>query len=375
MRPQSISSILHVVDTLAFGGLERVVTDLAIAQAAHGHRVQVFSIADTDGFRPVLEAAGVPVLVGGKRGTLDLGVLRALRRCVAEGDVDVVHTHNFVPNYYAVAATRLADRPLAIVNTCHNMGTRLRNRRLRWLYRWSLRHTGRIALVGRQVLASLVSMGVADPRKAVVVLNGVPVADRPGDRDQARDRLGIPRDALLLGCVGRLVELKNHAMLIDALPGLLAAHPALQAVIVGDGPLQAALQARIDALGLGVRVRLTGARDDVHALLPALDVFVLPSRTEGLSIALLEACAAGLAVVATDVGGNGEIIADGRTGRLVPSDDVPALQAALDALLQDPAGRSRLGAAAREWVRSHGSVDAMRQNYDTVYAEARDADR
>jgi glycosyltransferase involved in cell wall biosynthesis len=366
-------SVLHVVDTLAFGGLERVACDLAIAQAAHGHNVRVFSICETDGFRDALESAGIPVHVGGKRGTLDLDVLRGLRRCMADHAVEVVHTHNFVPNYYVVAATRLARRAPAIVNTCHNMGARLANQRLRWLYRWSLRHTARLALVGRQVRDRLVATGIADPRKSDVVLNGVAVPVVPGDRDAARARLGVPADALLVGCVGRLVELKNHALLVDALPGLLAAHPALHAVIVGDGPLQGALQARIDDAGLGARVKLAGARADVQALLPALDVFVLPSRTEGLSIALLEACAAGLAVVATDVGGNPEIVADGRTGRLVPSDDLPALQSALHALLQDAGERARLGSAARDWVRAHGSVDAMRQNYDLVYAKACDA--
>lgn len=373
MGMHPLSRILHVVDTLAYGGLERVVSDLAIAQSAHGHRVEVFSINATDGFRATLEAAGVPVRVGGKRGTFDLRVLRALRRCIVDGRVDTVHTHNFVPSYYAVAATRLLAKPPAIVNTCHNMGARLSNRRLRWLYRWSLRHTARIALVGRQVRDSLVAMGVVEPGKADVVLNGVPVPASTGEPSLARARLGIAQDALVIGCVGRLVELKNQRLLLDALPGLVAAHPALKAVVVGDGPLRPELQARIEALGLDDRVHLAGPRGDVLDLLPGFDLFVLPSRTEGLSIALLEACAAGLAVVATDVGGNPEIISDGQTGRLVPSDDLPALRNALDALLRAPDARARLGKAARDWVRLNGSVDAMRQHYDAAYARARDA--
>lgn len=363
--------IVHVVDSLEFGGLERVVSDLAIAQARHGHHISVFSICETGGFRAALEAAGVPVEIGHKRGTLDLRVLRALRRAAA--GADLLHTHNFVPNYYAVAATRFASRRPAIVNTCHNMGTRLSNPRLRRLYRWSLRHTARVALVGRQVEAALVSAGIVAPDQADVVLNGVPT-DRHGTaRHEARTRLGVPAGVPLLGCVGRLVALKNHRLVIDSLPTLLAAHPDLHLAILGEGPLESGLRARIAALGLAQRVHLAGARSDVPDLLPAFDVFVLPSRTEGLSIALLEACAAGLAVVATDVGGNGEIVRDRTTGRLVPSDDAEALQVALDALLRDPAERMRLGEAARAWVQAHGSVDAMRHNYDLVYARARDA--
>src|SRR5690606_40112961 len=103
-------------------------------------------------------------------------------------------------------------------------------------------------------------------------------------------------------------------------------------------------------LGMEARVRFAGARSDVGRLLPALDAFVLPSRTEGLSIALLEACAAALPVVASDVGGNPEIIRHGATGLLFPSDDGPALQAALRCLLADPPLRLSLGRAARAWV-------------------------
>lgn len=373
MGPLQHLNIIHVVDSLEYGGLERVVADLAVAQAAHGHAVRVFSISDTNGFRASLEAAGIPVEIGGKQGAFDLGVLRALRRASLRGGADILHTHNFVPSYYAAAATRFALRRPALVNTCHNMGARLGNRRLRGLYSWSLRHTARVALVGQQVRDSLVSLGVVPQEKADVVLNGVPTDRTSGSRRDARARLGLPTDARVLGCVGRLVELKRHRLLIDAMPDLLIRHPDLHAVIVGEGPLEAALRARIAELGLDGRVLLTGARNDVPDLLPAFDVFVLPSRTEGLSIALLEACAAGLAIVATDVGGNGEIVHDGDTGRLVPSDDPAALAQALDELLGDDAGRQRFGQAAREWVVAHGSVDAMRQNYDTVYAKALDA--
>ncbi|HJT97498.1 MAG TPA: glycosyltransferase, partial [Rhodanobacteraceae bacterium] len=132
-------AILHVVDSLETGGLERVVADLAIAQQAAGHRVAVFTIESTGGFRAVLEAAGVPVLVGDKRGTFDVSVLKALRR--ASREVDVVHTHNFVPNYYAALATLALKPAPVLVNTCHNMGTRLSNARLRRLYKASLART------------------------------------------------------------------------------------------------------------------------------------------------------------------------------------------------------------------------------------------
>src|SRR5688572_26958764 len=135
--PQRLK-VLHVVDSLETGGLERVVTDLALAQAARGDVPSVFSINDTGGFRQVLEAGGIAVVQGAKRRTADLGVLRRLRNSVQSGPVDVVHAHNFVPNYYAAAALLSLRRPPPLVVTCHDMGTRLSNRKLRLLFRLAL---------------------------------------------------------------------------------------------------------------------------------------------------------------------------------------------------------------------------------------------
>ena len=373
MHPDHSLGIVHIVDSLEFGGLERVVTDLAISQNQAGHRVSVFSISATEGLRPVLEAAGVPVLVGGKQGTLDLRVLRMLRAHVSGNRLDIVHTHNFVPNYYAAAAL-LGTRRHVLVNTCHNMGSRLSNRRLRWLYRWSLRKTAKVAMVGGQVHDRLVADGIVDAANAVTVLNGIPVqrfADLPADqRVRARALLGIAQDDQVIGCVGRLVPLKNHRLLLSCLPRLLVLYPRLKVVLIGEGPLREELLAYARSLGVEAQVVFAGAHADVATLLPALDVFALPSRTEGLSIALLEACAAGLPIVATAVGGNPEIISDGVTGRLIANEDAEELCSVLDGLLADPAERERLGAGARGWVKENGSVESMQQNYSALYASA-----
>ncbi|MGY0557200.1 MULTISPECIES: glycosyltransferase [unclassified Lysobacter] len=369
--------IVHVVDSLELGGLERVVTDLAIEQAAHGHRVVVLSIAAGGSFEADLDAAGVRVIVAGKRRTFDIGVLRALRRAVNGCDADVVHTHNFVPNYYAALALiwphrRRHCRPV-LVNTCHNMGSRLANRRLRWLYRLSLLRTARVAMVGMQVRERFVDRGIVSAERSAVVLNGIPTkryVSGPAARAAARAVLGVAPDAMLIGSVGRLVALKNHRLLLDLMPALAATCPALQLALVGDGPLRAELEGLADTLGISDRVHFPGARNDVAQLLPAFDIFALPSLTEGLSIALLEACAAGLAIVATEVGGNPEIITDGHTGRLVPSDDRDATRVVMEDLLGDPGLRARLGMAARDWVRESGSIEAMRRSHDDLYTVA-----
>lgn len=368
------SGIVHVVDCLETGGLERVVTDLAIEQARCGHRIAVFSITGSGNFAAELEAAGVAVVVGGKRRSFDTGVIRALRRAVIDRDAGIVHAHNFVPNYYAALALAWpSGRRRVLVNTCHNMGSRLSNTRLRWLYRLSLARTTRVAMVGAQVQEHLVGSGLVSADRAEVVLNGIPIRRFEGGAEAhlaARATLGLAPEAMLIGSVGRLVALKHQRLLLELMPALAAACPSVELVLLGDGPLRAELEALADSLSIRERVHFLGARDDVARLLPALDVFALPSLTEGLSIALLEASAAGLPIVATAVGGNPEIVTDGRTGVLVPPDDREATRNALEALLKDAALRARMGSAAREWVRANASIEAMRRSHDRFYAAA-----
>lgn len=368
-----LPTILHVVDTLETGGLERVVSDLAIAQHARGQHSVVFSLLATDGFREVLEDAGVAVIVGNKQGTLDRNVLARLRQTLIDHSIDILHTHNFVPNYYAALASFALPRSPMLVNTCHNMGTRLGNRRLRWLYRASLLRTSRVALVGDQVRDHLVGSGIVPAPRAATVLNGIPVQrfdNSPPLRQAARATLGLADEDLVIGCVGRMVALKNHIQLIELMPSLMQRHPRVKLVLIGDGPLADELTARAATLGVTDRVVLAGAHSNIAGLLPAFDVFAQPSLTEGISIALLEASASGMAIVATEVGGNAEIIRNNETGCLVPAADDRALADTLDRLLADADLRQRLGDAASRWVREHASIEVMRDAYDAFYRDA-----
>ena len=374
MQPGSPAlRIVHVVTSLEVGGLERVVADLAQAQQAAGHWASVFSLDDTQGLKAELLKAGIDVVEGHTRPGPDLRVAMSLRRWVRNNKVDVVHAHNFVPNYYSAAALLGLGHPPVQVCTCHDMGTRLAERKLRFLFKASLARTARVAMVGQQVYDRYIAGGLVEPDRAITVRNGIPVErfdPTPARRESARAALGLQESDLVLGCVGRLQALKNHLRLIDVMPALLAEHATLRLVIVGDGPQRPVLQERIERLGLVTQVVLAGQRSDVGDLLPAFDVFALPSQTEGLSIALLEACATGLAVVATRVGGNPEIIHDGETGMLVPVDDNDALRSAIAGLLRDAGRRNRLGSAARRWVAENASTRSLRQAYDGFYRAA-----
>jgi glycosyltransferase involved in cell wall biosynthesis len=171
-------------------------------------------------------------------------------------------------------------------------------------------------------------------------------------------------DGRVVGNVARLVEQKDQRALVEAAPAILERFPDARFVVVGDGPLRAELERRAD----GLPFELTGARDDVPELLAGFDVFAFPSRFEGLCLAVIEAQAAGVPVVATPVGGIRETVVDGETGLLVPVGDAAALAAAVCRLLEDPELSARLAAEARSRVRERYSVEHMVEQTLRLYS-------
>lgn len=354
--------VAHVVETLERGGLERMVCDLALEQQRMGWEVSVHCLFRRGLLADELVSAGVPVSEAGKRSGADLGALWRLRRALHHAVPRVIHTHNAAAHYHAVAACRLSGlRPL--LNTRHGMGDAARSRVER-RYRASLSHTAAVVTVARHASEHYAREGIVPGKLLTVIPNGIRI-ERFGQasRDAARATLGVDAQALLVGTVGRLNWAKDQSVLVAAIAALKPRHPDLCCIIVGDGSLRAELQAQIDSLGVSSCVRLVGDRSDVPSLLPAFDVFALPSRTEGYSLALLEAAASGVPAVARDVGGNREIVQHGETGVIATGDFAEALAS----LLADAAVRRRLGEGARRWARAQASVQAMARRYEVLY--------
>lgn len=356
-----------------------MVCDLSLEQRRRGHDVAVFCLHTPGSMAPELVSLGVPVHCGHKRPGPDLRVMLQLKRLAARGTPGLVHSHSMMPNYYACAARVLGGLSTRVVNTRHDMGsTRPGDLRER-LYRLSVPLTRLAVMVSQEVRMRFVSARIVPARKARVVLNGirtaVPSNTSPHARESARRQLDLHESEFVVGCVGRLVALKNHAAAIHALARLAGGHsPGMHSrkvlALIGEGPLRADLGRLAQELGVADRVRFVGERTNVSELLPGLDAFLMPSLTEGHSIALLEAAAAGLPIVATDVGGNPEIVAPDHSGLLVPPGDPAAIAAALERLTDDPELARRLGANARAWVLANVSVEAMADAYDAIYAEA-----
>jgi glycosyltransferase involved in cell wall biosynthesis len=206
-----------------------------------------------------------------------------------------------------------------------------------------------------------------EPIRVTVIQNGVEVIEATEAQAQAlRRELGLSAEAQLIICVGRLMETKGQRVLLTAFDQIASHWPQAILAFVGEGEDRTPLLQLVKELKLTERVHLLGHRDDIPALLSAADIFVQASFSEGLSIALLEALAAGVSVVATRVGGLVQVVEDGESALLISPGDPAELANALERLLADPALRKRLATAAQQRVQARYSVDTMCREYETL---------
>jgi glycosyltransferase involved in cell wall biosynthesis len=383
-RRQSMGSvnITHFVETLNRGGLERVVIDLIRAQKEAGYRCQVICLFEVGSQAPELIELGVPVVSCDKRRGLDIRAILRARKFMRSHATEILHTHNAISHYYAVLASR--GLPLRrVVNTRHGMGvTRAvaqrdsrsrswRDNRLEWLYGKSMAFTDVVATVCEIAQHEFAQRPDIPSKKVVAVPNGIRVDTFQPTSGEARQRLrsvlGLPSGTRVLGFVGRLTWAKDHATLIRAFHRVQEQLPESALVLIGDGPLKAELTELAAAEGIADQVLFLGDRSDIHELLPGLDLFVMSSVTEGYSITLLEACAAGLPIVATKVGGNAEIVREGVNGHLVNEREPAGLADAIIALLADSERAKAMGQAGRDWVLDQGSFQTMARRYASIY--------
>jgi glycosyltransferase involved in cell wall biosynthesis len=282
--------------------------------------------------------------------------------------VEAIHVNSYVPGNYVRLAAALMQVPIVID---HWHGFTRFNRKRRFICRFLSHFTDLSLAVSQGVKDYLVNEINLNPAKVRVVVNGVDIAAidaaRPGS--EVRRELGLPAGVPVLGLVGRLDHWgKGHKELFTAMANLKDRHPC-HALIVGGGRREAEIRRMAESLGLAEEVHFLGQRQDVPDLLQAMDIFVLPSYSEGLSLALLEAMAAGLPVIATAVGGNPEVAMDGETGLLIPPQDANSLAGALERLLADPAWAQELGKNARRYVEANYSLERLGRDINAIYDE------
>ena len=359
--------VMHIVYALQPGGMEFGVIKVVNGLADSGIRSSICSTAPVRGPMKALVASGVNVFELARREGNDPRLVWRLIRLLRRERPDIVHTHGWGTLVEGLVASRLAGIPV-VVHGEH--GTLQLKRRQRWVQRASWSRTNQVLSVSARLAEQMASeVGYAADRIRTL-RNGVDLSRfQAGGRQEARLALGLPADAVIVGTVGRLVPVKDQATLLEAAALLRREGTQVTVLLAGEGPLSGPLRQKAEALGISADVHLLGHRPDVERVLSALDVFVLPSLSEGLSNTILEAMATGLPVVATLVGGADELVIDSVTGILVPPGAPAQLAAALAGILSDPEQRNRMGQAARRRAESEFSLPVVISRYQNLYEE------
>jgi glycosyltransferase involved in cell wall biosynthesis len=319
-----------------------------------------------------LRGEGFPVEVLGRKPGVDWGCSRRLRRFLRREQVQLVHAHQYTPFFYALMARFPFGRVPVLLNE-HGRHQPDYPRPKRMLFnRLTLRRRDRVVGVGEAVRQALIDNEGFPAARVQVIYNGIDLApfeqDCP-DRAALRASLGLEADDFVLFQVARLDYLKDHHTALRTMERVAALRPNARLMLVGEGPEQAKIEEGIAQKNLGANVRLLGLRKDVARLLPAADLFLLTSTSEGIPLTLIEAMAARLPVVSTNVGGVAEVVEEGRTGLLAPSGDDAALAERVLRLAADPSLRASMGAAGRDRARAIFSEKQMHGNYERLYHE------
>ncbi len=357
--------VLGVDPELGFAGGETQVMGLALELRRAGHDVELACDPRGRLFR-CAGAAGLVCHPLGIRNAIDLRAGMRLRALLARGGYDVVHFHTARAHAMAPFAR---GRARALVVT-RRMDYRPNRVFAPYLYNHAV---DGVAAISERAAQALAEAG-ADRARITVIPSGVDcerfAPPSAAARAAARERLGLKPDDLAVGAVGMLEERKGHRYLLKAVASLARGGRASappRCLIAGAGPLGQELLDLCARLGISRLVTLLGLVEDARTLLEALDIFAFPSIKEGLGVALLEAMAAGLPVVASRAGGVGEVVEDGRSGILTPPGDASAIAAALATLAGDRGRAQRFGAEARARACRRFSMAAMARETVTLY--------
>lgn len=365
--------VLRVITWLPVGGIERKLVDVLPRLDPERFEVSLVCIRERGPLADDLEAAGIRVDLIPFRNRWDPKGLRALAALMRERQIDVVHSHMYRANVPATVAARIAGIR-NVWSQVHNVGTWESGRQLfvdRLFCRW---RTGMIAVSDRVRADVMEQLGLPSDRVRVVY-NGVDVKRfrrNAAARTELRSEQGVSEGDVVFLMAARLVPQKRPQDFIEMARHLAEALPEqvgrAHFWMVGDGSMLEELKSQAEQLPDSVRMKFFGRRDDVPRFISAADVFVMTSTKEGFSNALMEALAGGLAVIATDVGGNAEAVRHEQDGLILQPEDQERLNAMAERLLTDDAARIGFGSAAADRAKTF-SVDAMVAQLEDLYAE------
>jgi len=360
--------ILHVTFDMGIGGTEQVIRQLVSNMRPEHFENHIVCIQGTIGeIGQQLLSQGTIIHVLKREPGLDTKLIRNIRKLVRTYQIDVVHCHQYTPWFYGLLGS--GGMGVKVVFTEHGRfhpdHYRYKAAFVNPLLAMFTADIVAISLATRNALSKYEFIPL---RKIGLVYNGIePVRVLPFETDAAREELGIPADAFVVGTVARLNPVKNQKMMLRAFRKFQRECGSAWLLMVGDGPDRSALEEYAQELGVRANVCFTGFRTDAARYLSLMDVFLLSSHTEGTSMTLLESMSLGIPAVATRVGGNQEIIEDEVTGFLTAPDDEHEFAAKVISLYRDPERSQSMGDAAFERFNDRFHVEAMLQKYIALY--------
>ncbi len=369
--------VAYLVHSLQAGGIERSVTRIVNLLDPARFQASIICLEKTGPAQDWL-SRDVPIIEIGKRSGNDLGAIRRLAAALRKQQVDIVQSHNWGTLVEAVIARKLSRTPFHVHAERGTVLGMVEGRGLRhWLraraMAMSLANVDRVVSNSRTVAARVQQRCGFRQQQIVIIPNGVPdleIENRCEVRRQVRADLNVDPDSVLIGSVGRLVDVKGFDLAISAFAETLAQHPSAHLLIVGGGPDHEKLSAIASKQAIADRVHLVGQRDDVGNWLAAMDVYFNSSRSEGMSQSIIEAMAAGLPIVATDVGDSADVIGAPDTeaaGIIVPAGDSNQLADAFSRLAADPTRRQNYGSQSHRRHRERFSQQQLADNCESLY--------
>jgi len=360
--------VLYLIWSLDLGGAEQVVVDLARRLSKQNFKPMICCLNDKGRLSPLVEKEGIKVFALHKKPKFDPFLISKLIDLIKREKVDLIHTHLFTANLWGRIAGKLCEVP--VVSSEHGMDHWRRG------FHWALDRMLTSVSKGMVFVSESAKRFYSEKNPSVngksrVIHNGIEIANfqNPYPKEEIRKSLGIAIGEQVIGIVGRLVPEKAHEDFIEAIQLLAQEKKNILGLIIGEGELSESLKKLVQQIGLEQHILFAGYRSDLVQLYHSMDVLVLSSLREGLPLTLLEGMAAGVPVVATDVGGIKEVIKDGEDGVLVPPNDPAALANAISRILDDSILRERVVSAAKEKVKNYFSVEKMVNDHELLYAE------
>ncbi|MBU0701853.1 glycosyltransferase [bacterium] len=361
--------IMHLLHSLETGGLEK-----GTATLVNNMNPEMFesSICCLSGFGPSLKLI--------KREEMKIFDMKTgeshepflflrLAKLFKEQRINILHAKGWPTLFDGVLGARIAGVPVVIYSE-HGKNIddfyEIKKRRV-WTRRLLSPFIDKIVTVSEELKKGLVEVTGLNKKQIVCIHNGVEFHDVCVKYEEKKREIGVEQSDILVGTVGRLDPVKNFDIFIRSVEGVLREFPTVKFLLIGDGPIREDLESIVSELDLRKHVIFLGERNDVVELLKIMDIFVLPSKSEGLSNTILEAMSAELPVIATDVGGNSELVVDGETGILIQPGDIFALSVAIINLLRDDEKRKKMGEAGFIRAREKFSIELMVKSYEELY--------